>query len=527
MNLLLLDDEEYMIESIKKNLDWKKCCIEEIYTAFSVKQAQKIMEMAEIDVIISDIVMPGESGFDFIGWVRENGYEVSVIFLTSYAEFDFAKKAIELDSVDYLLKPVDFQKLTETLCEAIRKREKARKYENYRKDSSHWKRNQSIIRREFWREALMGEFSREEFDLVAARRNLEDMDKNFYLLYVCFCAGMENKEVWDKWTLYFVVENVLSELLGNSSFSVETVVSIEKGSCTVICRELGEVREELEWKRAFEQFACWFSEKMGMDIWCGAAAVEDCSEIAQILCQIQKMRENSLSVRNKVLYLQDFIQPENTYRNPNMELWKALMEEGKEETLNAAMKEYLETIERNEMVTRKILEAFRVDVTQIVYSWLAKKEIKAHLLFSGQENKKNSQNALSGIHGALKYASDLIHEAIQYEKYVYKTASVTEKICQYIDSHYREEIKRETLAEMVYLNTDYMSRIFKEELGISISSYILQKRVEEAKKLLSQSDLPINTVSIYVGYSNFSYFTKMFKENTGYSPLEYRRNFRR
>ena len=48
---------------------------------------------------------------------------------------------------------------------------------------------------------------------------------------------------------------------------------------------------------------------------------------------------------------------------------------------------------------------------------------------------------------------------------------------------------------------------------------------EEAKKLLTQSSLPINTVSLYVGYSNFSYFTKMFKDNTGYAPLEYRRSF--
>ena len=107
-----------------------------------------------------------------------------------------------------------------------------------------------------------------------------------------------------------------------------------------------------------------------------------------------------------------------------------------------------------------------------------------------------------------------------------RTATVTEKISQYIDSHYQEEIRRDALAEMVYLNTDYMARIFKKEYGISISAYILRKRVEEAKNLLIHSDLPINTVSIYVGYSNFSYFTKMFKENTGYSPLEYRRKFK-
>ena len=112
-------------------------------------------------------------------------------------------------------------------------------------------------------------------------------------------------------------------------------------------------------------------------------------------------------------------------------------------------------------------------------------------------------------------------------QHVNKTDSVANQICMYIDAHYQEEIHRDQLAELVFLNTDYMSRIFKKEKGISISTYILQKRVDEAKKLLVQSNLPINTVSLYVGYSNFSYFTKMFKENTGYTPLEYRRKVKK
>ena len=162
----------------------------------------------------------------------------------------------------------------------------------------------------------------------------------------------------------------------------------------------------------------------------------------------------------------------------------------------------------------------------MLYSWLERKEIKAHLLFSGKESEDAQQNALKGMRSAEEFACNLILRAIQYEKYIHKTGSVVEQIRQYIDVHYKEEIRRDSLAELVYLNTDYISRIFKKEMGISISSYILKKRVEEAKKLLAQSNLPINTVSIYVGYSNFSYFTKMFKENTGYSPLDYRRKFR-
>ncbi len=89
MNLLLVDDEEYVIESIKKNVDWELLDIGQIYTASSMQQAQTVMGLMPIHVIVSDIVMPKGSGFDFMEWVRKEAYEVQAIFLTSYAEFDF------------------------------------------------------------------------------------------------------------------------------------------------------------------------------------------------------------------------------------------------------------------------------------------------------------------------------------------------------------------------------------------------------------------------------------------------------
>lgn len=177
------------------------------------------------------------------------------------------------------------------------------------------------------------------------------------------------------------------------------------------------------------------------------------------------------------------------------------------------------------MITRIFLSALRTDLVQMVYAWLSEREIKANALFSDAEMEKLQRDALSGRDQMIEYAKMLVQKAIQYKQYINKSDSVMSQVCAYIDAHYREEIHREELGELVFLNTDYLSRIFKKEKGISISTYIIQKRVEEAKKLLTQSTLPINTVSLYVGYSNFSYFTKMFKENTGYAPLEYRRNF--
>ena len=197
---------------------------------------------------------------------------------------------------------------------------------------------------------------------------------------------------------------------------------------------------------------------------------------------------------------------------------------GAEELLERLQK-YLDRTEREGMITRELLVALRTDLTQVVYAWLSEREIKAYALFADADMENLHRNSLYGREEMMEYAGVLVRKAVQYRQYINKSDSVTSQVCAYIDAHYREEIHREELGELVFLNTDYLSRIFKKEKGISISNYIIQKRVEEAKKLLTQSTLPINTVSLYVGYSNFSYFTKMFKDNTGYAPLEYRRSF--
>lgn len=121
MNILIVDDENYVIDSIKKNICWDRFPVTNIYTANSMQQAQTIVEMIPIRIIISDIIMPQGTGLDFVNWVREQAYPIQVIFLTSYAEFEFVKKAIALESVDYLLKPIDFIKLSDVLVKAVEK----------------------------------------------------------------------------------------------------------------------------------------------------------------------------------------------------------------------------------------------------------------------------------------------------------------------------------------------------------------------------------------------------------------------
>ena len=108
-----------------------------------------------------------------------------------------------------------------------------------------------------------------------------------------------------------------------------------------------------------------------------------------------------------------------------------------------------------------------------------------------------------------------------------KPHAVVAIIQDYLDANYQSDVSRSDLAVMVYLNPDYISRLFKKGTGISISSYLLNKRLDQAKGLLESTDLPVNAISHRVGYENYSYFCRMFKENTGCTPNEYRKGHRK
>lgn len=528
MKLLLVDDEEYVIDSIKRNLDLEEAGVDEVYTAYSVQQAKNIMEMVNIDIVISDIVMPGGTGFEFVEWVRRQKLKVQVIFLTSYAEFDYARRAIQLNSVEYLLKPIDFEKLKQAVCQAAEVVIKEKEMRDLRQESIKWGRNKKILQKDIWKTVLKYGFSEEKFCETALQRQLH-YEPGHYFRLICLTpeGKIRKREEWDVETMEFVIENVMSELYEGTEIIVDTVFYQEPGIYWIVMQSSKKEypQEDASDKEILQQYVKWMNEKICSEFWCGVGCWESVLKIQKQSQIIQKMYESSLSVRNEVLFLSEFQTPETIYENKELDIWKILLYEEKTDELLKRIRKYLDRTKQGGMITRIFLSALRTDLVQMVYAWLSEREIKANALFSDAEMEKLQRDALSGRDQMIEYAKMLVQKAIQYKQYINKSDSVMSQVCAYIDAHYREEIHREELGELVFLNTDYLSRIFKKEKGISISTYIIQKRVEAAKKLLTQSTLPINTVSLYVGYSNFSYFTKMFKENTGYAPLEYRRNF--
>jgi AraC-like DNA-binding protein len=97
---------------------------------------------------------------------------------------------------------------------------------------------------------------------------------------------------------------------------------------------------------------------------------------------------------------------------------------------------------------------------------------------------------------------------------------------QYLDEHYREKIVLDELAASFYINKFYMTRIFKEQFGVSINTYLQQIRITQAKQLLWFTDQTVDEIGLLCGIGEPNYFSRVFRQVEGVAPSEYRRRWR-
>lgn len=98
-----------------------------------------------------------------------------------------------------------------------------------------------------------------------------------------------------------------------------------------------------------------------------------------------------------------------------------------------------------------------------------------------------------------------------------------QEVLDYVEDHFHEEISLKGIAEIVHLNASYLSSLFKEEVEMTFIEYLTRRRLQEAKKLLIQTDLTVNEIAEKVGYHTAKYFIKLFKQYEKATPSSYRK----
>ena len=98
-------------------------------------------------------------------------------------------------------------------------------------------------------------------------------------------------------------------------------------------------------------------------------------------------------------------------------------------------------------------------------------------------------------------------------------------ITRYLQEHLSEEFSLSVLSDEFHLNPQYISQLFKNEIGVGFLAYLTNIRMEKAKKLLLSTDFSVSKIAEQVGYGDYRVFTKVFKKTEGITPTQYKREF--
>lgn len=119
MNLLIVDDEKAAVKGLLPAVNWKRLGILKLYTAFSMDEAISQFQSHSIDILLTDIEMPGGNGFDLIRWTKACQFSCLYIILSGFPNFHYAQRAITLGVFEYLLKPVEDSVLESSIQKAV------------------------------------------------------------------------------------------------------------------------------------------------------------------------------------------------------------------------------------------------------------------------------------------------------------------------------------------------------------------------------------------------------------------------
>lgn len=524
MNLLLVDDDAYVTEAIKASLDWDKLGVKEVYTACSVSQAKKIIEDVKIHILICDIEMPKENGFVLISWIKDKKFLMKYILLTSYAEFEYANQAIKLNSFAYTLKPIDYAELEKIIEQAVCEEKELLESEDYRKVYDTWNESEKNRKEFFWRSVLIDKHIVSSADMEKEiQRSHFGYHKDTYFLPFVFeyddCQEcIKNLGMGMFW---WTVRNIVEDIFMTKELKVESVLTEKNQSRTVVLR-LEEVQNRESVIRKAQEFIDQM-EKYFHGYW--SITVGEICKIDQIVHIYNKILEVNMQDVNregKVLLMEKCHSKDIPYTAPKWKLWEKFMEDMHAEALVEEVWKYLDDLTNRNQMNGENLSRFLMEFIEHYSAVFRKKD---HATDCTDYHIELIKNQVNSVRRCKNYIAQMIRNTMWIAHQKAEALSIAEVVRQYIDNHIEESITRESLAEMVFLNADYLARIFKKDVGESIGTYILNRRMEIAKEYLAKTEEPVNVVASKVGYDNFSYFSKVFKAETSMSPKEFRRKF--
>ena len=527
MRLLIIDDDLQTVEVVRDSINWSLFNIDDVQIAYNVSRAKIFFKKKTPDIVISDIEMPKASGIELLKWVRENKFNTEFILFTCHENFEFATTALAYNVISYITKPFDIDKVVIAVKKAVEKIRKEQVMQEFKKYGEHWLNNKKFVQENFWRDILFKHITPNvsSISFEITRRNLPvNINDEFRLIFVSVLNNQSEDLMMEKYLFEYTLRKICSEVILDELYFNHTILYSHKGKYFVAVIVKNDDRlDEVKGKCKI------LIQNINDFLKCSSACyISDISSIYELADKreiLEQKDQNNLIKRNDVFTEDDyFISDDEKKDLIDIKKLIDLLQKYKKIEIFNMIKDNLEMMSLNNKIDASIMHSIYQDFMQAIYAFLSKKGIQAHELFSDKALQKLNDNAENSILDLMRWINIMVSKTIDHAKEIDESMSIVDKAKAYIDENFAEDISKNEVSNVVFLSPDYLGKIFKSELGISINNYINKCRVEKAKELLLTTDLNISRIAAQVGFNNISYFSTVFRKEVGFSPYNYKKD---
>ncbi|RED63255.1 response regulator transcription factor [Cohnella lupini] len=468
--VLIVDDESWVVESLKDLVDWNQYGFEVVAQAHNGAEALEVIKELDPDVVFTDIRMPEMNGLELIQRGRSVSSRIQFVVVSGYAEFAYAQKALTFGAVAYCLKPFDEIEISGVLMKIKKTLDGAQPVQDF--SLMHLldelsAENQSKLREEF-RKFHLSDWSTTGFVAVVSvgPRELPD----FY-------------------------EPVLKLKIGTSK--------------TAYLFGAGEV--ESRRRKWIDHFPPG-TKGIGIGaITTDLSAIKDAIAIADVLAH-----QFFVNARAGVFDARSYRQDELNKRMLDM---KEAIRDKDLKKAQVVFDELESLFLTHELSVRHAFQVYNMTV-----SFLFGLGQSENILYSYEQLIQSYPDVSAMLDELRKLTARYMRSS---DSPSVETKNQTfNAILQFVTSHFNEDISLQDLSDQFFMNPSYISQLFKKEVGETFTAYIARIRIANACELLNADNLSVHEIAERMGYHDYFYFTRIFKKITGKTPTQYREEHR-
>jgi len=512
--VLLVDNERIILNGISKMVDWESLCTTLVGTAANGLEALERIEHEAPDIVVSDIRMPGMDGLELVAKAKEEYPHVRFILLSGFNEFEYARKAMQYGVKHYLLKPCAKEAIEDALAEVVSELRRDEDREQFiERIQAELTRVTPHAKEQFLKEFVTNKtYGVREWNLFRGLFRIPLETQPIRLLLMQLDGDIEYEHL-------FALTNIAEDILGrppvwlNATIGQRVLLLTEDGDEPTLFRSLQDIR-------------ALFRRYYRMDV---TIAVSDRGVVAEA----KRLYRQTIDCLNRRFYLGEggLITPADVEAAPDggderveydEEKIGQLVKSGRVQDVLKELDEWFDSL-ASMRLNSDVAKAYALAAYIAVARQSRPALLPSYLRRLADASALDTFAALRELvrETAKDVASDHYHATRSQQ------SSIVRGVCAIIaDNLGNPQLSLQWVAnEMMYMNADYLGKLFKKETGDKFSTYVWKKRMERALELIRRmDDIRVFELAEALGYGdNPKYFGYAFKKYTGMTPSDWKR----